>query len=61
MVTQFVSYFGREHVAFFVGKHFVVRISTTKTTKILPPKNGIYACLKVVVGQTINTIAATNT
>ena len=32
----------------FVGKNFVVRLSTTKTTKILPPEKyplyGIYTC-----------------
>ena len=38
MVAQFASYFGRVHVVFFVGKYFVVRLSTTKTTKILPPE-----------------------
>ena len=40
----------------FVGKYFVVRFSTTKTTKILPPEKyplyGIYAlCLINVGGQ----------
>ena len=30
--------FGRAHAVFFVGKYFVVRLSTTKTTKILPPE-----------------------
>ena len=34
----FASYFGRAHAVFFVGKYFVVCLSTTKTTKILPPE-----------------------
>ena len=38
MVARFVSYFGRALAVFFVGKYFVVRLSTTKTTKILPPR-----------------------
>ena len=38
VVARFASYFGRAHAVFFVGKYFVVRLPTTKTTKILPPK-----------------------
>ena len=38
MVARFASYFGRAHAVFFVGKYFVVRLPTTKTTKILPPE-----------------------
>ena len=38
MVARFASYFGRAHAVFFVDKYFVVRLSTTKTTKILPPE-----------------------
>ena len=36
MVARFASYFGCAHAVFFVGKYFVVHLSTTKTTKILP-------------------------
>ena len=38
MVARFASYFGRAHAVFFVGKYFVARLSTTITTKILPPE-----------------------
>ena len=38
MVARFASYFGRTHAVFCVGKYFVARLSTTKTTKILPPE-----------------------
>ena len=38
MVARFASYFGRAQEVFFVGKYFVVRFPTTKTTKILPPE-----------------------
>ena len=38
MVARFSSNFGRTHTVFFVGKYFVVRLSITKTTKILPPE-----------------------
>ena len=39
MVARFASYYiGRAHAVFFVGKYFVVRLSTMKTTKILPPE-----------------------
>ena len=38
MVARFASYFGRAHAVFFVGKYFVVLLSTTKTTKLLLPE-----------------------
>ena len=38
MVARFASYYGCAHAVFFVGKYFVVRLPTTKTKKILPPK-----------------------
>ena len=38
MVARFASYFGHAHAVFFMGKCFVVLLSTTKTTKILPPQ-----------------------
>ena len=54
VVAQFASYFERAHVVFFVGKYFVVRLSTMKTTKILPPEKyplyGITTILWVYVG-----------
>ena len=38
MIARFASYFGHAHAVFFVGKYFMVRLSTTKSTKILPPE-----------------------
>ena len=58
MVARFASYYGRAHAVFFVGKYFMVRLSTTKTTKILPPEkyplygiSGLHAFLLVMKVQ----------
>ena len=55
MVTRFASYFGRAHAVFFVGNYFVVRLSTTKSTKISPPeKYPLYSKLLVAGAASVN-------
>ena len=45
--------YGGVALAVFVGKYFVVRLSTTKTTKILPPeKYPLYGAASEPVGYT---------
>ena len=53
--------FGRVHAVFFVGKYFVVHLSTTKTTKILPPEKYPLYGMSIITSYIIHLYSFTPT